>query len=188
LLDSGSSGAADGLSRLGVFLPGRQVTARSCPQACSGGQTGDTVAVVGGSRSEYHGAPLSAENRLPPVRLAALTVGDEVTMEVSASYREPERRTGTVVRVTATEIFVRCTTRDGVAYQERYSRREGVRLGGERAELVNPERDNAVLRKERSVSRIDALFRRWRRDPDDLEALRRLRDALNDYLQDHLDG
>jgi hypothetical protein len=111
-----------------------------------------------------------------------------VTIEASAPYREPERRTGTVVLVTATEIFVRCTTRDGVTYQERYSRRDGVRLGGERAELVKPELDNAVLRKERSVSRIDALFRRWKRDPDDLGALRRLRDAIDDYLQDHLGG
>jgi len=43
---------------------------------------------------------VSAENRLPPERLAALTVGDEVTIEASATYREPERRTGTVVRLT----------------------------------------------------------------------------------------
>jgi hypothetical protein len=111
-----------------------------------------------------------------------------VTIEASASYREPERRTGTVVRVTATEIFVRCTTRDGVTYQERYNRRDGVRLGGERAELVRPERDNAVSPNERRVSRIDALFRRWRRDPEDLEAQRRRRDAINDYLRDHLAG
>jgi hypothetical protein len=42
---------------------------------------------------------------------------------------------------------------------------------------------------EASVRRTDALFRRWKRDPhdpDDLEALRRLRDAISDYLQDHL--
>jgi hypothetical protein len=131
---------------------------------------------------------VSAENRLPPERLAALTVGDEVTIEASASYREPERRTGTVVRLTATEIFVRCTTRDGVPYQERYGRRDGVRLGGERAELVTPGLQNAASRRERSLSRIDALFRRWRRDRDDLEALRRLRDAISDYLQDHPGG
>jgi hypothetical protein len=131
---------------------------------------------------------VSAENRLPPERLAALTVGDEVTIEASPSYREPERRTGTVVRLTATEIFVRCATRDGVTYQERYGRHDGVRLGGERAELVTPGQQNAASRKERSLRRIDALFRRWKRDPDDLEALRRLRDAISDHLQDHLGG
>jgi hypothetical protein len=125
---------------------------------------------------------------LRPDRLAALTIGDEVTIEESPSYREPERRTGTVVRVTGTEIFVRCTTRDGVTYQERYGRRDGVRLGGERAELVEPEPENAVFREEQSLSRIDALIRGWQRDPDDLEALRRLRDALSEYLQDHLGG
>jgi hypothetical protein len=147
-----------------------------------------TVTPSGGSRSEQYGAPLSAENRLSPDRLAALTVGDEVTIEESPPYREPERRTGTVVRLTATEIFVRCTTRDGVTYQERYGRRDGVRLGGGRAALVEPELENAVPREERSVRRIDALFRRWRRDPDDLVALRRLRDAISDYLQDHAGG
>jgi hypothetical protein len=131
---------------------------------------------------------VSAENRLSPDRLAALTVGDEVAIEAFRSYLEPERRTGTVVRVTATEIFVRCTTRDGVTYQERYGRRDGVRLGGAPAELVTPETGNAVSRTERSVSRIDALFRRWKRDPGDLEALRRLRDAINGHLQDHLGG
>jgi hypothetical protein len=130
---------------------------------------------------------VSADNRLPPDRLAALTVGDEVTIEEASSYREPERRAGTVVRLTGTEIFVRCTTRDGVTYQERYGRRDGVRLGGERAELVTPEPENAVSREERDLSRIDALIRRWTRDRDDLETLRRLRDALSDYLRDHLD-
>ena len=92
---------------------------------------------------------MSAQNRLSPERLAALTVGDEVTIEAAGSYREPERRTGTVVRLTATEIFVRCTTRDGVPYQERYGRRDGVRLGGERAEVVTSELHTAASRKER---------------------------------------
>jgi hypothetical protein len=164
------------------------VAARSCPQLVSAARPGATVTPSGGSRSEQHGAPLSAEYRLSPDRLAALTVGDEVTIEESPPYREPERRTGTIVRLTATEIFVRCTTRDGVTYQERYGRRDGVRLGGGRAELVRPELENAVPREERSVRRIDALFRRWRRDRDDLVALRRLRDAISDYLQDHAGG
>ena len=53
---------------------------------------------------------------------------------------------------------------------------------------MKPELENAVPREERSVRRIDALFRRWRRDPDDLVALRRLRDAISDYLQDHAGG
>ena len=92
------------------------------------------------------------------------------------------------MRLTGTEIFVRCTTRDGVTYQERYGRRDGVRLGGGRAELVKPELENALPREERSVRRIDGLFRRWRRDPDDLVAMRRLRDAISDYLQDRVDG
>jgi hypothetical protein len=83
---------------------------------------------------------------------------------------------------------VRCTTRDGVPYQERYGRRDGVRLGGERAELVTSELQDAGSRKELSLSRIDALFQRWTRDPDDLESLRRLRDALSDHLHDHLGG
>jgi hypothetical protein len=111
-----------------------------------------------------------------------------VTIEASQPYREPERRTGTVVRLTGTEIFVRCTSSDGVPYQERYGRRDGIRLGDGRAELVKPQLENAVLREERSVRRIDALFRRWQRDRDDLDALRSLRDAISDYLQDRVGG
>jgi hypothetical protein len=38
------------------------------------------------------------------------------------------------------------------------------------------------------VARAEALFRRWRRDPDDLEVLRQLRDAIDDQLQDHRGG
>jgi hypothetical protein len=52
--------------------------------------------------------------------------------------------------------------------------------------LVTPELENAVLREEQSVRRIDALFRRWKRDRDDLDALRSLRDAISDYLQNHV--
>ncbi len=111
-----------------------------------------------------------------------------MTIEESPPYREPERRTGTVVRLTGTEIFVLCTSTDGVTYQERYGRRDGVRLGGGRAEFVKPELENAVLLEERSVRRIDALFRRWKRDRDDLDALRSLRDAISDYLHDRVGG
>ena len=93
-----------------------------------------------------------------------------------------------MVRLTGTEILVRCTTRDGVTYQERYGRRDGVRLGGERAELVTAEPDNAGSRTEQGVSRIEALFRRWQRDPDDLELLHQPRDAIDDHLQDHRGG
>jgi hypothetical protein len=164
------------------------VTVCSCTYPCFCPRRGATVAPSRGSRSEQHGGPLSAENRLSADRLAALTVGDEVTIEESPPYREPERRTGTVVRLTRTEIFVRCTSSDGVTYQERYGRRDGVRLGGGRAELVEPEAENAVHRDERSVRRIDALFRRWKRDRDDLDTLRRLRDAINDHLQGRVGG
>jgi hypothetical protein len=54
--------------------------------------------------------------------------------------------------------------------------------------LVAPEPDNAGSRKEHGVSRIEALFRRWQRDPDDLEVLRQLRDAIDDHLQVHRGG
>jgi hypothetical protein len=53
---------------------------------------------------------------------------------------------------------------------------------------VKLELENAVLREERSVRRIHALFRRCKRDRDHLDALRRLRDAISDYLQDRAGG
>jgi hypothetical protein len=79
------------------------------------------------------------ENRLTADQLAALKPGDKVTIESEAGFGRPRRTAGTVAGVTGSDILVNVRSRHGdAAHQERYRRRDGVRVGGvSRAELVN---------------------------------------------------
>ncbi len=98
---------------------------------------------------------------------------------------------GTVARVTGANILVNIRSRHGVAHQERYRRGDGVRVGGvSRAELVNSDTANpsATSEKQRQMQRIHSLYRAWYRNRDDVEALRQLHDAIDDYLVVSMDG
>jgi aminoglycoside phosphotransferase (APT) family kinase protein len=70
---------------------------------------------------------------------------------------------------------------------ERYSRRDGLRLGrGSTAELVNTDPvGGAGGGQQQATRRIDAAYRAWARARDDLEVLRLLHTAVTDYLQEH---
>jgi hypothetical protein len=72
---------------------------------------------------------LAAENRLTIEQLAALSPGDVVVAEVSGDFRRPRRITGTVVRLEGSQIVVSERSARGVAYVNRYSRRDGLRIG-----------------------------------------------------------
>ncbi|MGY1640046.1 hypothetical protein ACI782_02800 [Geodermatophilus sp. SYSU D00703] len=128
---------------------------------------------------------MSVENRLSADQLAALEPGDTVTIESEASFGRPRRAAGTVVRVTGPDIVVKVLSRHGVTHQERYRRRDGVRVGGvSRAELVGADaRDPSATSEGRHrAQRIHNLYRSWNRNPSDLEALRQLHRAIGDYL------
>lgn len=138
-----------------------------------------------GSRPRCTESPLSAENRLTADQLAALGVGDHVTIESGQDFRAPRCTAGTVTRVTEGEIVVRCAGRAGGVYIERYSRRDGPRIGrGNRAELVNTDPAEAVDDEQRrAVRRIDAAYRAWARARHDVGLLRELDAAATDQLQ-----
>jgi hypothetical protein len=125
---------------------------------------------------------VAAEDRLTPEQLAALTVGEAVTIESAADFRRPRYVSGEVVRLTASHIAVCITSGAGVTYEERFDRRDGLRIGaGRRAELVNPQPQETSERQE-ATRRLDGLVLAWRRDRSDLEALRRLHKAIGEYL------
>ncbi|MGY1618586.1 hypothetical protein ACI797_17755 [Geodermatophilus sp. SYSU D00691] len=93
---------------------------------------------------------MSAENRLTVDQLAALSPGDQVTIETAGDVRRPRRATGTVVRFEGPHIVVSCRSPRGVAYVHHFGRRDGIRAGGGRnAELVNAAAAAAVTSKER---------------------------------------
>ncbi len=99
------------------------------------------------------------DNRLSAEQLADLSPGDTVTIESAQDFRRPRHATGTVVRVTGPDIIVKVASRHGVAHQERYRRRDGIRVGGvSRAELVNLDSTGATQTPEqrRELQRIQA--------------------------------
>ena len=59
-----------------------------------------------------------------------------------------------------------------------------MREGGGRAELLSPSEDTAPARQR--TQRIDAAYRQWSRHRSDEKALRHLRDAITDYLDQAL--
>jgi hypothetical protein len=94
---------------------------------------------------------------------------------------------GTVTRITDTEILVRCSGRAGGVYVERLPRPIRLRIGrGNRAELVNADTAEAPDgEQQQAARRIDAAYRKWSHARGDLEALRGLRAAVDDFLQQH---
>jgi len=81
---------------------------------------------------------VGVDNRLTAEQLAAFVPGNVVSIESEVSVGRPRHAAGTVVRVAGTDIVVKGPSRHGIAHQERYRRRDGIRVGGvSRAELVN---------------------------------------------------
>ena len=81
---------------------------------------------------------MAVGNRLSADQLAALAPGDAVVIESASDFGRSRRSSGTVVRIESAHIVVSCCSPRGVRYVQRYSRRDGARLGGgHRAELVN---------------------------------------------------
>jgi hypothetical protein len=128
---------------------------------------------------------LAGENRLTPEQLAELSPGDFVAVEVSGDFRRPRRTAGTVVRVEGSQIVVSERSARGVLYINCYSRRDGLRIGrGSTAQLINGTADGPVTTEERQQQmRVDAAYRAWARQRDDLEKLRDLHAAIGDVLQ-----
>lgn len=122
---------------------------------------------------------MAADNRLTAEQLAALSLGDTVTIESGQEFSRRRYTTGTVVRIKPSCIDVRCG-----AYLEQYRVRDGVRVGGVgRAELVDRDADAASDEARRRIRQIDLLYREWSRDRADVERLRRLQAAISEYLE-----
>jgi DNA-directed RNA polymerase beta' subunit len=124
-------------------------------------------------------------NRLTAEQIAALAPGDTVAIETGADRGRPRHTTGTVVRFDRAHVVVRVEGRRGVKYVQRFGLRDGLREGGGRAELVTPGDDPAsrdLVR--RRTQRIDAAYRQWSRHRGDVDALRELRDAVSQQLDE----
>lgn len=128
---------------------------------------------------------MSAENRLTADQLAALVPGDSVVIETSGDFRRPRQSTGTVVRISGPHIVVSSRSDRGVPYVQHFGRRDGLAVGsGRRAELVSPHGMPSTVPPERrrQAVHIEALYRQWKRNRDDADALRRLHAAIGEYL------
>ena len=66
---------------------------------------------------------MSGENRLTAEQLSALIPGDVVTLESGNEFGGRRHTTGTVARITARHVVVRCG-----AYIECYGLRDGLRM------------------------------------------------------------
>ncbi len=131
---------------------------------------------------------MSFENRLTAEQIAALAPGDTVTIESGAEFGRSRYTTGTVIRAGAHRVDVRVEGPRGGTFIERYRVRDGIRDSGGRAELVRADAHDPAARDlaRRRTRNIDALYRQWNRRPADVEALRQLRDAISDYLDEAL--
>src|SRR5438309_1556627 len=100
------------------------------------------LCVLQGIQRSRGGSTLSAENRLTAEQLAALAAGDVVTIESGHEFGRRRHVIGTVARVEGPCLYVRCEGTRGGVFVERYSLRDGVRIGGgTRAELVSGDPD-----------------------------------------------
>jgi hypothetical protein len=124
---------------------------------------------------------VSAENRLTAEQLGALSPGDAVTIESGAEFGRRRYTSGTVARLTARHVVVRCGS-----YVECYGLVEGRRDGGAgHAELVHGEayHDNTEARQR--TRHIDEAYREWARHRTDVERLHRLHEAIGQAVEGH---
>lgn len=131
-------------------------------------------------------ATVHAGIKLTADQIAALAPGDAVIIESGAETGRPRHTSGTVVRITGSQVVVSVSSARGVSYIQCYSRRDAYRVGrGSSAALVtveNPAADPANIDQHREQRRIDALWRAWSRNRGDAEALRALHAALGERL------
>jgi hypothetical protein len=122
--------------------------------------------------------------RLTADQLAGLSPGDVVTIESGAEFGHPRHTTASVIRVDGPEVVVRVNGPRGAVYTERYSRRDGYRVGrGNRGTLVTTEPDDpADAEQRRQLRQIDSLFRAWTRNRSDVDRLQELHDAIAERL------
>jgi hypothetical protein len=134
------------------------------------------------------GSSVAAENRLTTDQLAALSIGDIVTIESGQEFNRPRYATGTVIRVGTSHVDVCCDGHKGGRYVERYRLRDGLREGKGRAELVQAGAGHlaATSAPGGRTRHIKALYRQWHRRPGDVGALRELRDAISAHLDEAL--
>jgi hypothetical protein len=134
---------------------------------------------------------VAAENRLTADQLTALAPGDAVTIESAADFGRPRHSTGTVVRIEGPHIVVSWRSARGVSYLHRYGRRDGVRVGGgHRAELVKSEASVSAVspRRRRQTMLVDAAYRAWVRNRNDVEKLQQLHTAVTAFLEEAVAG
>ena len=127
---------------------------------------------------------MGVDNRLTAEKLSALTPGDTVTIESGAEFSRRKYRSGQVVRLDPSYVVVKASGPRGGTFVERYSLRDGVRVGGvNRAELVNADLLKTELPEtRRRTQHIDSLFREWSRNRTDTDRLRRLYAAIGECL------
>jgi hypothetical protein len=128
---------------------------------------------------------VSFDNRLTAEQLAALTPGDNVTIEIGADFSRRRMRTGKVVRLESANIVVSSKGPRGGTFIECYRRRDGVRVGGlGRAELIDGSGLSPLTTDQRrQTAQIDALYRDWMRNRSDVDRLRRLHAAIGESLE-----
>jgi hypothetical protein len=147
------------------------------------------IATTSPRASTEGGVHVAVDNRLTAEQLAALVPGDPVTIEFARDFRRPKHVAGTVVRFIGSQIVVSCRSDRGVPYVHHFDRR-GIRVGGGgHAELVTaavPEQVSAEQR--RQPARVDAAYREWTRNRDDVDRLRELHEAIDECLNDRLIG
>ena len=73
-------------------------------------------------------------------------------------------------------------------YVHEFGVRDGVRVGtGGRAELVTADAPEPTsVEQRRQAARVDAAYREWTRERGDLDRLRVLREAVDQYLDERL--
>jgi hypothetical protein len=91
-----------------------------------------------------------------------------------------------VVRLDPSSVLVKASGPKGGTFVERYSLRDGVRVGGiNRAELINADLSGPALTEaRRRTLHIDSLFREWSRNRTDVDRLRRLHRAISECLEE----
>lgn len=131
---------------------------------------------------------MAVDNRLTADQLAALAPGDPVTIEFVRDHRRPKHVAGTVVRLVGSRIVVSCRSDRGVGYVHEFTRRDGLRIGtGGRTELVTADAPEPTsVEQRRNAARVDAAYREWARNRDDVDRLRQLREAIDECLEDRL--